>query len=431
MTAPRSFLFLQGPASPFFSNLGRALLARGHAVSRVNFCAGDRLFWRTTGAVDFRGEATDWPPFLRRVLASSSISDLVLFGDCRPLHAAAIAVARAAGVSVWVFEEGYLRPGWITLERDGTNGHSSLPNDRAEIERWAAELPPAPNARHRGCGFRIMVRRQAAYEIANLAGRPFYRHWRTHRPHGALKEFFGGWAPRGLKLRRVRQAADAATAAVASLTESVYLFPLQIDSDYQLRVHSAFGGVVPSVEVVVASFARRAPRDSLLVIKNHPLDCGMADLQAAVGAIARLNGVADRVRFVDGGHLPTLLSRSRAVVTVNSTVGLSALLAGCPVKVLGRAIYDVDGLCFQGGIDDFWGNATPPDATLLEALLRVVSTTQIDGGFHSESGIRLAVAGAVDRLEAAPARTRPNMAPGLLFGDIMATTDRSTAAVAA
>ena len=39
--APRSFLFLQGPISDFFDRLGRALIARGHHVHRINLHFGD------------------------------------------------------------------------------------------------------------------------------------------------------------------------------------------------------------------------------------------------------------------------------------------------------------------------------------------------------------------------------------------------------
>ncbi len=50
---PRSVLFLQGPISSFFDRLGRALIARGHRVHRVNLHFGDQLFWRLP-ATDFR-----------------------------------------------------------------------------------------------------------------------------------------------------------------------------------------------------------------------------------------------------------------------------------------------------------------------------------------------------------------------------------------
>src|SRR5258708_38630337 len=58
----RSFLFLQGPISDFSERLGRALLARGHRVHRVNLHLGDQLFWRLP-ATHFRGRFDEWRGF--------------------------------------------------------------------------------------------------------------------------------------------------------------------------------------------------------------------------------------------------------------------------------------------------------------------------------------------------------------------------------
>ena len=91
--AGRVFLFLQGMATRFFERLGQALAERGHAVHRVNFTGGDRAFWRLPGATDFGGRPEDWPEFLDRLITEREISDIILFGDCRPLHRAAIRVA--------------------------------------------------------------------------------------------------------------------------------------------------------------------------------------------------------------------------------------------------------------------------------------------------------------------------------------------------
>jgi capsular polysaccharide export protein len=126
---PRSFLFLQGLASRFFERLGAALAERGHPVRRINFNGGDRVFWRLPGAVDYRGNLHDWPSFLDRLLVEYQVTDIILFGDCRPLHRLAIPLARARSVRVHVVEEGYLRPGWISFEEGGVNANSPLPRD--------------------------------------------------------------------------------------------------------------------------------------------------------------------------------------------------------------------------------------------------------------------------------------------------------------
>ena len=58
------------------------------------------------------------------------VTDLHVFGDWRPLHREAVLLARVRGIRVWAYEEGYLRPDYITMEQGGVNGLSSLPNTR-------------------------------------------------------------------------------------------------------------------------------------------------------------------------------------------------------------------------------------------------------------------------------------------------------------
>jgi capsular polysaccharide export protein len=170
----------RGSPRTFFVRLGDALAARGHAVHRVNFNAGDRLFWRRPNATDFTGRPEDWPAALAALIVAHGVTDLVMFGDCRPLHEAAIAVARR-GVDAWVFEEAYLRPGYITLEQGGVNGNSPLPRDPARIRAWRQGLPPAAPETLSGGSFLRRASDDVRYNIANLLGRARFPHWRTHR----------------------------------------------------------------------------------------------------------------------------------------------------------------------------------------------------------------------------------------------------------
>ena len=124
--APRRFLFLQGPHGPWFHRLARLLRATGAEVWRLGFNLGDRVFWPGPGYIAFQGSHADWPETCAGLLDSHSITDLVVYGDTRPIHAQAILLARARGITVHVFEEGYLRPYWVSYERGGSNGHSRL-----------------------------------------------------------------------------------------------------------------------------------------------------------------------------------------------------------------------------------------------------------------------------------------------------------------
>src|SRR5438094_8474896 len=142
----RSFLFLQGPISDFFDRLGRTLIARGHRVHRVNLHFGDRLFWHLP-ATNFRGRFDDWRAFIGEMLQRHGVTDLVLHGDRRPYHIVAAEEARARGIAVIATDLGYVRPDWITLERDGMSTYSRFPRDPEAIRTLAPcfaipDLPP-------------------------------------------------------------------------------------------------------------------------------------------------------------------------------------------------------------------------------------------------------------------------------------------------
>jgi len=403
--ANRQFLFLQGLAGPFFSRLGQALAADGHGVHRINFNGGDKLFWKLPGAVDYRGGRAGWPIFLSRILNDRGITDLVLFGDCRPLHSAAIQAARAAGVQVHVFEEGYIRPDFVTLEIGGVNGHSGLSRDPRHYLDAARKLPALGELPGVPSSFSRRAKEDLAYNFAALAASPFFHGYRTHRPWNILHEYIG-W---GLRLLRKggeqRKSADKLALLEAS-GRSYFVFPLQLNEDYQIRVHSQFTGMQPAIEMVLGSFARNAPANELLVVKGHPLDNGLTDWNKRTRAVAQELGITDRVLFVEWADIDVLVREARGVVTVNSTTGTLSLRHGVPTAVLGDAVYDIPRITHQGGLDSFWASPSAPDMEVFDAFRRVlVDRCLIHGGYFSEEGLQMLVAGAATRLEASESPT--------------------------
>ncbi len=394
----RHFFFVQGNASHFYRRLGDGLAAAGHDVSRVNICGGDRAFWGDWNAIDYRGPAAAFGEFLGAAYDRTGVTDIVLHNDCRETHRAAIEAARARGITVHVGEEGYLRPLWLTLERDGINGYSRLPADPAWYRETARGLPPYAEHSDAGYGMELRVRYDFKWQAANYLQLPRYPGYRTHRPYPIWAEY-ATWAVR-LAARRWRAAeAERVVADLLGGARPYFVFALQLDTDSQIRVHSPFRRLMTSIQAVVADFANEAPAASLLVIKNHPLDNGWINYRRRTRALARRLGVADRVIFIDGGALDRLIARARGVINVNSTVGLTALQQGTPVIALGRAVYDIDGLTHQGKLAAFWTDPAPPDAGLLADFLSVLADgAMIPGGFYTEKSVALAVAAAVGHM---------------------------------
>ena len=399
-TAPRrrEFLFLQGLAGPFFQRLGTALASDGHGVHRVNFNGGDALFWRRPGAVHYRGRARDWPAALERLLLERAVTDIVLFGDCRPLHRAAIAAAQRLQIQVHVFEEGYIRPDWVTLELGGVNGHSSLPRDPAWYLETARTLPPLGELPGLASSFGRRARHDAAYNLTALALAWAYPHFRTHRPRHVLVEY-AGWLRQLAGRPAARRRSAAALAQLAAGDGPYFVFPLQLGSDYQVRLHSPYKDMGEAIRQVLRSFAAHAPAGARLVVKQHPLENGLADWQRLTLAAVAECGLGDRALYLEVGDIAPLVAGARGVVTINSTTGTLALAAGVPVLALGQAVYDIPGLTDQGELDGFWLAPTPPDPQVWDAVRRtLVARCLVRGGLFSEEGLSALVAGAAERL---------------------------------
>lgn len=399
-SAPRrEFLFLQGPPGPFFLELGHALAERGVGVHRINLSGGDRYDW-PEGGTDYRGRMRDWPMALDRYLRAHRITDIVLFGDCRPMHQAALRMAKLRGVHLHVFEEGYIRPDWMTLERDGVNGHSPMERDPDLILASARWLPPVPKLPPITADFKRRARDSYWHYHHVVTGKLRFPFYRSHR-QGSITLDGIGWAFKFLRAKRRERQAEETLAAIAG--RKYFLFPLQLTGDYQIRAHSPFGSMGVAVDYVMESFARFAPADTVLLIKEHPLDSGFRNWRRWLFKRARRLNIEDRILHIDGGELQDLVEQAVGMVCVNSTSGTLALEVGLPVVVLGDAVYDVRGVTHQAGLDRFWTNPEVPDSQLYAAFKQVLhAKCLVRGGLASASAMEILVRNSIERLLAEP-----------------------------
>jgi capsule polysaccharide modification protein KpsS len=374
-------LLLQGPAGPFFARVAAQFRAAGARVTKVNFNGGEDLYYRGSDVIRFRGSLQSWPEFFDQLVSRLSIDGVVLFGDCRPLHRAAIERARSLGVEVFVFEEGYLRPDFVTFERGGVNGHSPIPKDSTVFEEVSGEEePPHRPIRH---AFLKSALHTVAYAAAAAALRPVYPEYAHHRdirplPQAAL--WLRGGARRAWHTVRDRRLARRLESRELG---PYFLVPLQVHLDSQLS-HSRYARVEDFMEEVVGAFAAHAPTDHVLVVKLHPMDRAYRDYGPLVSELTQRYSLGGRLLYVDVVNLPAALRGARGTVVINSTVGLSSLTHGTPVKCLGTAIYDLPGLTHQGPLAEFFRAPAPVDRALYRRFRRWLrQTNQLNGSVWS------------------------------------------------
>lgn len=346
-------LLLQGPIGPFFSLLAEELASEGHEVFKIHFNGGDEACYRQGNAQRYTGDLARWPEFLAAFLKSRGIDRILLYGDCRPYHQCAVKVAREFGVVVFVFEEGYVRPDYITLESGGVNGHSTLSHDPATYDKPMFGRPETPKPA--GSGLWPVARWAVYYYLAAWRRRRTFPHYRHHRRFNPLREGFC-WLRSGWKKFYFKVADRSLNRHLSNRVDRYYLVPLQVFCDAQVRHHSGGFNMESFIARSVQSFAEHAPTDTALVFKHHPMDRAYCHYGRQIRKCALQYGVTGRVKYLHEGHLPSLLKGARGTVTLNSTVGLSSAFHRTPVKTLGYAIYDMPGLTCQSSLDDFWQN---------------------------------------------------------------------------
>ena len=402
MTGPaqRRFLFLQGPHGPFFAQLARRLSGLGASTLRIGFNAGDGLYRGHFGRhVRYSGPAENWEAWLGDFLETEAVTDVVLYGTTRPVHARALDLAEARGLTAHVFEEGYLRPWWATYERGGTNAASRLMDiglaDMAAALGTRGEPPAAAPARWGDTRQHIFW--GAVYHAAVLAGSVFKRPFPTHREPGIPAEL--AISLRYLALTPLTALSRRrATRALKRAAAPYHLVLLQLAHDANYRAASPYPTTQAFLEDVISAFARSAPPHHHLVFKAHPLEDGRLPLARTIRAIARREELAGRVHFLAGAGLAPLLDTARSAVTINSTAAHQALWRGLPVKVLGAAPHAKPDFTSPQSLGAFFAAPAPPDREAYLTFRRyLLATCQVPGGFYAARARRRLLRDVVDR----------------------------------
>jgi len=397
-----NILLLQGPVGPFFKDLQEFLEEEAFEVWRICFHAGDSLFSKKKNRIPFSGELNEWESWLREFLVGAKINHMILFGSGRPIHCAARRVASQLSISVISLEEGYIRPGYITVESGGNNGDS--PRAGLLPPKGYNESLPGDGRSENFQGFCWMSLYGALYyAIRNI----FSSHQQRklfHRRFSIFPEAFY-WI-RNVFRRITFQATELSK--VQNLLEyydkRYFLIPLQVSSDMQMGTPARGWNSVRLISSVLRSFAAHAPEDHRLVFKIHPLERGHDNNKAFIYQTAAALGLQQRVDVVDIGSLGLLTRHSAGMITINSTSGLSAIFHGVPLLVFGEALYANKELatCARSpsNLDAFWTKGFVANAQLRKSYINWIKASALKpGDFYNKKGIKLACRGVLEKVQ--------------------------------
>ncbi len=382
-TEKPNIVLLQGPLGPFFADLSNALGGLGTVTHRICFNRGDHHFAKADHVVKFEESAAEWPTWLENYLVDQQIDAVCCYGDCRSYHAQAKIVCDQLGVCFVALEEGYVRPGFVTLEQGGNNANSPFPAKFiAGVTEGKPPIEPTQIAGH----FRFQFWFAFLYYVVKDWKLLGYRNYAHHRSgNGVLemlawlrgffrKHLITRWRERGLARR-----------LISAHSGRIFLVPLQVAADMQIICHSSYGNVRQFIEQTIRSFATHAAKDAHLVIKHHPMDRGFQHYGGYVRRLSKAAGCGARVTYAFDLDLDQIFEHTAGCVTINSTVGLQALEQGVPTITLGQSMIRMAGIAPAQNLDFFWMNPGEVNKKeIAEFREDLIVTTQVPGSFYRD-----------------------------------------------
>ena len=379
---------MSSPFGRFFRIFADDLSARGHKVWRIAWDGGDFVSTPSRHRIAFRNRDGDYEGFIKAAILKHHITAIVTYNDTGERNRTAIKLATGMGLSRYIVEHGYLRPHWITFDRDGVNGHSTLPKEGAFYHN---NNDGFETAQAFPCRMRDQVLSTIKHFGASIALYPWLPFDTTYygdsvftQGVGYVSEYF--WRKTNSEQKAVKEIVEHRQNG-----RKMFAVILQKPGDAQLRVHSSYGSNNPFLREACRSFAAFAPKDAVLVVKQHPLDYGVERTPRLFESLVKEFNLEGRAYYLRKTSIDIVLDNTDGFVLVNSTAGLAAVQRGLPVKCCGKAIFDMEGLTFQGSLNSFWTSATPPDAATTSAFLGYLTKySQINGALYAPKGIELA-----------------------------------------
>jgi capsular polysaccharide export protein len=369
-------LLLMGPIGNFFSRFARYLIARNVSVHKIMFPLHEFRIPKQC-KYTFDRDMSEWRSYIADFFQIHQIKQVYMYGDFIDIHKIAIEEAKKVGIAAYVFELGYIRPNYVTLEQNNVNARSNL-NKPSTFFEQLPEVNNLPKPETAGFLWRKIFMIPTFIQHA-LTDYPIISGEHKLQP----KPSYLYYQLLGYARYHKYQITEYAIRKKIARLPAHFLVALQVSIDSQMTLGSNYDNIHDFITEVLHSFKKHAARDEHLVFKHHPRDRGYNNYARYIKNLAITLGIESRVFYLHDADLNLLYLNCKGVITVNSTVGLSSLLNNIPTKTMGTTFYNVPGLTSQGSLHEFWREPSPVDTSLFKKFYHyMIQSTQINADFH-------------------------------------------------
>jgi len=375
-------LFLVGPIGTFFARLSSYLEDNNVRTYKIIFPLHEYGFPKSR-IIKYEQEIVGFKNFLKNTIVNYEIKHVFMYGNVLIPHKQALDLVKeldkeGINIKTHIFELGYLRPNFVTLENEGINYNSGLIKSRGfYLKQDSYTNLPIPKKHAR---FRI----RKIWKSISFINHSFKNYKIVESEHKLQpKPIYVWFQIKGFFLKYYFWFKEYKFKKYF-VNKKYFLVILQVSTDSQLTAGSNFKSNNKFIYKVIKDFAKANQDNCNLVFKHHPRDRGYTNYHHLIKKISKEFGVFNKVFYFHDYYLSKLFQNSncKGTVLINSTVGYQSLYHSVPVKPLGITPYNIEGLSDQKDLISFFKNPSTVDRLLFKKFYKyVLENSQINGNF--------------------------------------------------
>jgi capsular polysaccharide export protein len=377
-----NYLFLRGNRNKkLFINIAKELNKLGHQSHMIRFELGDLLF-RSNGVravfAPFHITQNEYPIsdeellnmqiynvtysekilnkkvsrnelstykkymyFIDNYIEQHDINVICLFNGYHWIDQVARYLAEIKGIKVVYLEDGLFRPYTVTCDTKGINAASSVPREPefydsiiVDEEKLKKYIFKPENSLF------LISKKESLFKIGFVKALSMFGGLiRLHPNYYVHINWSHAISYFLFKILYSRRNNDAIV-----LPEEFVFVPFQVSRDTQIFYNSPnikkMEQLLESVHIAVSRLNQEDGRNVKIVVKEHPEDMSRNNYKELKEKYKNNQDVI----FVQKFNIKKLIKQSLVVITINSTVGIEALVQNKKVITLGEALYNIGGI---------------------------------------------------------------------------------------
>ncbi len=375
-------IFLMGPIGTFFSRLASFLEKNDIKTFKVNFPLYEYGF-KKSSRLSYTNDIYKFKGFLEEIIIKEKIKHIFMYGNVLIPHKMALDLcdeleSKGYFVNSHIFELGYLRPNYVTLEDKGVNYDSGFLKNRNFYEKneYFDSFPVAIKN-----GLRV----RKIWKLITFFNHCFKNYKLVEFEHKLQpKPIYLWFQLKGFILKFFYKVVEKKLKKKCFSKGPFFLVILQVATDSQILKGSKVKDNYDFIYTVIKEFSNSQIKNTKLVFKHHPRDRGYNNYSKFILEVSKKFNISHKVFYFHDFPLSKIFSSSfcKGTVLINSTVGYQALFHSIPTKSLGIAPYNFEGLTDQKNLVSFFRNPEKVDKLLFNKFYKyILENSQINGNF--------------------------------------------------